>query len=202
ITNALTSKMEIGSPLASMYLLGNPDHYTSHEFVPFYWRKYIVGKSNVDDYMLRPEEYSDVGLYDWIQFSSKRCKRRKNKADESETMDIDNAVGDQESETKYHQFQQDHPQYKTHEVFCKFENKLPPVPNFIGGFLPRRDQGDREHYCMTMLTLFKPWRSGLELKTDTQLWDESFRSHEFDCYASKLMDNFNLRYECLDARDN
>ncbi|KAF8225924.1 hypothetical protein L208DRAFT_1304488 [Tricholoma matsutake] len=38
IVNALTAKMEIGSPMACMYLLGNPDHYTSHKFVNFYWR--------------------------------------------------------------------------------------------------------------------------------------------------------------------
>ncbi|KAG6905751.1 hypothetical protein DXG01_000914, partial [Tephrocybe rancida] len=34
--------MEIGSPMASMNLLGNPDHYTSHDFVPFYWRNYVA----------------------------------------------------------------------------------------------------------------------------------------------------------------
>ena len=28
IMNSLSSKMEIGSPMACMYLLGNPDHYT------------------------------------------------------------------------------------------------------------------------------------------------------------------------------
>ena len=33
--------MEIGSPMASLYLLGNPDHYTSHSFVPFWWRSYV-----------------------------------------------------------------------------------------------------------------------------------------------------------------
>ena len=27
MVNALTAKLEIGSPMASMYLLGNPDHY-------------------------------------------------------------------------------------------------------------------------------------------------------------------------------
>ena len=36
IVNSLSSKMEIGSPMASMYLLGNPDHYTSNTFVPFW----------------------------------------------------------------------------------------------------------------------------------------------------------------------
>src|SRR5580700_4563390 len=33
--------MEIGGPMASLYLLGNPDHYTNHIFVPFYWRMYV-----------------------------------------------------------------------------------------------------------------------------------------------------------------
>ncbi|KIL57981.1 hypothetical protein M378DRAFT_15852 [Amanita muscaria Koide BX008] len=31
--NALTAKMEMGSPMASLYWLGNPDHYTGHQFV-------------------------------------------------------------------------------------------------------------------------------------------------------------------------
>ena len=30
IVNSLTAKMEICGPMASLYLLGNPDHYTDH----------------------------------------------------------------------------------------------------------------------------------------------------------------------------
>jgi hypothetical protein len=41
IVNSLTSKLEIGGPMASMYLLGNPDHYTSHKFRPFYWPTFV-----------------------------------------------------------------------------------------------------------------------------------------------------------------
>ncbi|KAJ7183736.1 hypothetical protein C8R46DRAFT_850685, partial [Mycena filopes] len=33
--------MEIGSPMASLYLLGNPDHYASHTYAPFAWRQYV-----------------------------------------------------------------------------------------------------------------------------------------------------------------
>ncbi|KAJ7156837.1 hypothetical protein C8R43DRAFT_842620, partial [Mycena crocata] len=33
--------MEIGSPMASMYILGNPDHYKSHVYVNFAWRSYV-----------------------------------------------------------------------------------------------------------------------------------------------------------------
>jgi hypothetical protein len=85
VVNSLTSKLEIGGPMASLYLLGNPDHYTSHKFVPVYWRNYVgevlkswrskedleefvpekvvvqksdgkyVGFSSVHDYIYRPE---------------------------------------------------------------------------------------------------------------------------------------------------
>ncbi|KAJ7916589.1 hypothetical protein B0H13DRAFT_1997314 [Mycena leptocephala] len=53
------------------------------------------------------------------------------------------------------------------------------VPNFVGGALPRMDQGDREYYCTTILTLFKPWRSGKDLKNDLDNWDETFLDHRF-----------------------
>ncbi|KAJ7737158.1 hypothetical protein DFH07DRAFT_708684, partial [Mycena maculata] len=33
--------MEIGSPMASLYVLGNPGHYKSHEYVNFPWRPYV-----------------------------------------------------------------------------------------------------------------------------------------------------------------
>jgi len=36
--NSLTGKMEIGGPMAALYLLGNPDHYTCHKFIPVYWK--------------------------------------------------------------------------------------------------------------------------------------------------------------------
>jgi len=49
-------------------------------------------------------------------------------------------------------------------------NKLNTVvPNILGGALPRSDSGDREFYYMTMLTLFKPWRSGKMLKQENQI---------------------------------
>ncbi|HXP51396.1 MAG TPA: AAA family ATPase, partial [Bacteroidia bacterium] len=76
------------------------------------------------------------------------------------------------------------------------------VPNFVGGSLPRRDRGDRDYYCTTMLTLFKPWRTGKDLKNLNQSWDDAFMSHNFSSKQQKIMDNFNVRYECLDARDD
>ncbi|KAJ3520205.1 hypothetical protein NMY22_g12852 [Coprinellus aureogranulatus] len=41
MANSLTAKLEVGSPMACMYLLGNPDHYTSHEFITFWWKSFV-----------------------------------------------------------------------------------------------------------------------------------------------------------------
>ena len=98
-------------------------------------------------------------------------------------------------------FLEDHPLYETH--YAEFdENKKNAVPKFIGGLLPRQDRGDREYYCTTMLTLFKPWRSGKNLKHDIQSWDGAFTDREFTRGQLEIMNNFNPRYECLDARDD
>ena len=46
IVNLLSAKAEMGFPMICMYLLGNPDHYTSggtsHTFVPFYWQLFVT----------------------------------------------------------------------------------------------------------------------------------------------------------------
>ena len=106
IVNSLTSKMEIGGLMASLYLLGNPDHYTNMTFVTVYWKSYVrevlsswrseedlenqmpekvavlksnsryVGFSAVHDYMYRPEVFADVTLYEWVQMA-RRCKIMK-----------------------------------------------------------------------------------------------------------------------------
>ena len=53
-----------------------------------------------------------------------------------------------------------------------------------------------------MLTLFKPWRSGLELKTQEQSWDDTFSTHGFSARQTDIMRYMNIRYECLDAQDD
>jgi len=53
-----------------------------------------------------------------------------------------------------------------------------------------------------MLTLFKPWRSGLHLKTESETWDESFSKYQFNESQIRIIQNFNIRYECLDAQDD
>ena len=291
IVNSLSAKLEIGSPMASMYLLGNPDHYTNFNFVPVYWQSFVrearsswerthsqipnmgivhvehvnvnsnegcsdvlnsgilktqnlgitapehevedhpeklmifkrngrvIGFSPVHDYVYRPAKLHSICLYDW--FST--CQREKlpsrkptkktfidstagNDDDEDYTSSIDENVsytGDNVAtevpKSKLLPFLSDHPLAGTHGVRYL---KTARIPNFIGNTLPRHDQGDREYYCSTMLALFKPWRSGLDLRHHSESWDEAFLSHEFSARHLEVMKNMNIRYECLDARDD
>src|SRR6202167_2941684 len=248
IVNALTAKLEIGGPMASLYLLGNPDHYTNQNFVVFYWKSYVaevlkawkqdsniqsdkvvllknvdgefIGLSTVDDYMYRPYALSDKSLYEWIKFYTrlKRTKAEQKKFlskkhedvkppavfQSDEEVDTDFVESDQASEKKKVQgkyaFLPNHPLYETHQVSISKSKNL--VPNFAGGSLPICDRGDREHYCATMLTLFKPWRHGKNLKEDDQSWDEAFTNYKFTPHQIELIKFFNIHYECNDARDD
>jgi hypothetical protein len=53
-----------------------------------------------------------------------------------------------------------------------------------------------------MLTLFKPWRHGKNLKEDDQSWDEAFANYKFTPCQTELMKFFNICYEWNDARDD
>ncbi|KZP15575.1 hypothetical protein FIBSPDRAFT_912483 [Athelia psychrophila] len=260
VVNALTSKMEMGGPMASMYLLNNPDHYTGHTFVRCWWKNYtrwvmtqwdplgnddpmmddeediervIVRKkgdkyilhSTVDDYQYRPVEFEEVSLYSWVRLMDKSelsaAKKKKQAALDaaSADIDIDNisdidghesdadsandaSASDHENVATAHvrstvpqsqgQFIKEHPDKKSHTVKM-LEDDGSRVPMFLGGALPRHDHGDREDYCMTMLTLFKPWRTGLDLKAENVNWNDTFASHDFNENALDKMKFFNTK---------
>ncbi|KAI0040680.1 hypothetical protein FA95DRAFT_1462262, partial [Auriscalpium vulgare] len=94
-----------------------------------------------------------------------------------------------------------HPQHETHEVRVCKDDKY-KVPNFLGGSLPRRDQGNIEEYCLTMLTLFKPWRTPSDLKDVDETWQSTFDNHGFSDREKRVMDFMQIKYECNDARDD
>ncbi|KAI0075439.1 hypothetical protein K474DRAFT_1560592, partial [Panus rudis PR-1116 ss-1] len=183
----------------------------------------FIGISKSLDYMHRPVKFEDVSLYEWIRRSEKR-KISMKKANKSDEYDVQEIIGHQwfvrswkelskeriqldetrrskKANNIWERFSAEHPQKDTHEVRLRSEKKS-FVPNFVGGSLPRPDAGLREEYCITMLTLFKPWRTGKELKKQVQSWDEAFVETEFTSRQQELMKFFNIRYECNDARDD
>ncbi|KAF6751803.1 hypothetical protein DFP72DRAFT_816024, partial [Ephemerocybe angulata] len=250
VVNSLSSKMEIGGPMAALYLLQNPDHYTSHEFIPFYWKNYLnfvqsqwsallaiadpgdnedtdsdiiflhmtpgnantsevkveddggdpddrvhltrtngqyFAKSNTDDYRHRPSQLESVSLYDFAQCALKHPIR---------------ASRAPRGDLRWFRFCEEHPQYETHAVALDPSRRNKYVLHFIGPSIPRKDVGDREQYCTAMLTLFRPWRTGIDLKSADSTWEEAFSSYKFSERHNEIMANFNMRYECYDARDD
>jgi len=227
-------------------LLGNPDHYTGHTFIPFYWQSYvqeagrpfdcgdpyepqkitvikkrgkIIGLSRVHDYIHRPEELANVNLYDLDGLDGDAAANENDTGfvadgapDISISLDEDSDTVSEYCEEQHKKktakrsntilrFCSEHPLSGSHGVRY-IVNNAARVPNFVGANLPRQDQGDREYYCRTMLVLFKPWRQGTDLKATDQLWDEEFQEHSFSEEQVRYMRNFNVRYECLDARDD
>jgi hypothetical protein len=177
----------------------------------------LLGLSPVFDYIHRPQEIEDMNLHDWIRCCRRRKKEKVNQT-KTKTKQLNNNIGDSCSEapeqsneeenhttkkksTNLYDFTEDHPLHSTHETIL-LANHSSRVANFIGKPLPRCDQGDREYYCLTMLVLFKPWRQGTDLKDKNLTWDETFISHHFTPRQQQLMQNFNIRYECLDAKDD
>ncbi|KIK62224.1 hypothetical protein GYMLUDRAFT_58412 [Collybiopsis luxurians FD-317 M1] len=239
MVNLLSTKLELGSPMISLYLLQNPDHYTSHTFVRFYWKSFVaearrfwhpddargdtsvviikkencfVGIASVHDYIYHPRQHDSFNLYDWIRrFRREHMRKRKLQKQVSEPINVDPAVqSDSDGEDTDSvpidssaglTFLKDHPLALTHHLVATRDWKQ-NVPNFIGGPLPRPDKDDREYYCSTMLTFFKLWRSGADLKQEDESWHEAFDSYKFDESALQYIKNINLRYECLDARDD
>lgn len=317
VVNSLSSQMEMGAPMAAMYLLGNPDHYTSHKFVPFYWKNYMnyvegewealrdfadegdsapdvdevgvtrghksedddqssagpggadeldigwdadgnaigptvldnhggdivvletghiaddvradvpdtennsyeegeetdtfpittavqggdkaervvlmrargryLAKSNTDDYRFRPHQLEGVCLYDFVQCAVKASLH----SERSPQPDL-----------RWFSFTDDHPQVHTMAVAMDADRARLFVPNFIGPALPRKDVGEREVYCCAMLTLFMPWRTGIDMKSMDVSWEATFDAYPFTERQRTLMANFNMRYECYDARDD
>jgi hypothetical protein len=176
----------------------------------------IVGLSLVYDYIYRPAELASMCLYDWIRCCSKKplkllAQKEKAQRDDSSNGDSDCSLSDKPHEKGAHlerrlpknmyRFLQAHPLYATHGAVVK-PDALNTVANFIGRPLPRSDQGDRDYYCLTMLVMFKPWRNGVDLKEAAASWDETFSSHTFTGRQLQLIQNFNIKYECLDARDD
>jgi hypothetical protein len=246
IVNSLSVKMEHGSPVINMYLLGNPDHYCSHNFSHCYWQAFVtnarapwvsstladennqhrnkpvqvsilkqgrqvVGLSPVMDYIWRPHELETLTLYDWLgncvrerkKNSGKRMGANQSNPDPPQVSDDEDEhmVGELVESGNLLLFASEHPLEATHGVrWLSKKNKR--VPNLIGPSLPRPDQGDRDYYCSTMLTLFKPWRTGHDLRADMDTWEEAFDKHSFSQCNRTLMQNANIRYECLDSLDD
>ncbi|KAF5372660.1 hypothetical protein D9615_009864 [Tricholomella constricta] len=251
LVNSLSAKAEMGSPMMCLYLLKNPDHYTSHKFRDVYWQDFVCevqkswpnakehgnmppervvlfkkndnvyGMSRVHDYIYRAPELSSLNLYDWVSTCDRLPNGRLGSAkdddhiiDASDSDDNDD-VGCETRRTPFgggaknkrpsgstrHTFMPEHPLASSHCTRCR-TGAGQHIPNFMGAALPRFDRGDREYYCTVMMTLFVPWRTGLDLKHADQSWDQAMACQSFLPRHASIIDNFNIQHECFDAQDD
>jgi hypothetical protein len=77
MVNSLTSKLQIGSPMASLYLLNNPDHYTNYKFKVFWWKSFVA---EVKKDWLTPE----VSDGKPIEFAALETDEDKDQGDETD----------------------------------------------------------------------------------------------------------------------
>jgi len=161
------------------------------------------------DYVYRPGELKGVCLYDYISLFEK-VKSSKHRApvvsDEASNTSSSENESDNEVEGPVgnssgisYKLDSAHPQYTNCIVRRR---KTAIIPNFVGATLPRNTDATYEYYCLTMLTLFCPWRTGLDLKAPDVSWGEHFESFEFTSRQVEIMKFMNIRYECNDARDD
>ncbi|EPT05108.1 hypothetical protein FOMPIDRAFT_1107743, partial [Fomitopsis schrenkii] len=160
----------------------------------------VVPYYRVNDYIYRPSRFENMSLYQYL------CTTvvRKYKQPDTDTNNPDLGTDQAGSPSRSaYQFQEQHPLRRTHAVFEVCEG-TEYVLNFIGPPLPRRDVGDRETYCRAMLVLFSPngWRVGDDILRPHSLWEMAFSATSFLPEHTIVMNNMNILYECLDARDD
>ncbi len=173
--------------------------------------KRVVGLSKVNDYIFRPAEFEQMSVYEYLRCSEVVRKRKKDVVEDELQSSEDDEDDDEmhggehapNTDSAIFVLQSKHPLHRTHGVRY-LQAGLKYVINFTGGVLPRRDRGDRELYCATMLVLFAPggWRTGSDLLRGCSSWSEAFDGTAFYSQHVVVMKNMNVLYECADARDD
>ncbi|EAU85037.2 hypothetical protein CC1G_04133 [Coprinopsis cinerea okayama7 len=218
IVNLVSAKMELGAPMIALYLMGNPDHYTDHTFVPLYWTSYVnqvksafpdeqdrmVGHDKVAvikqqgryvqlsctfDYVYRPSVVESLPVYDFVRC----CKRVQVSSVHRDKRTLPRGT---------FAFGPDHPLADSHGLRVNTKAMEYVVPNLLGGTLPRPGVGSENEYGVAMLALFVPWRSGTDLRAPGEDWSAAWNRTAVSPRYETIMKNINLKYECLDARDD
>jgi len=175
----------------------------------------------VSDYTLRPEEVSDLCLWDFIAKTEKVSGRRTKNHEETKTTDPEE--GDDNSSTDSDDDSDDDIVEKPtrgrkkivrygflaghKECDRKFVRlrKYDVVPVPIGPGIPRRDSPEvYARYCRLMLILFKAWRQPSDLRTAGESWEGTYNDFEqtIERRHGQIINNMQILHECRDSRDD
>ncbi|KAJ3552729.1 hypothetical protein NM688_g3999 [Phlebia brevispora] len=179
----------------------------------------LASVSKVDDYVYRPDECECMSLSDYLKRTvikkltpALRERISNGTAVTTEAVRPDDDEIDHDvtgvaklrvNTSRYYQLHVGHPLRESHGVFL-----LKPGPEYVltyaGGNIPRAEQDDREQYYRFLLMMFHPtgWRTGKELKSETETWAEAYAATHFSERNIQRTRHMNVLYECQDARDN
>lgn len=159
----------------------------------------FVPYSKVNDYTLRPREMESWCLVDYLRYTDLALlSDNDSPPTDSGSLPPGSEGAESPPTGSLYRLSHMHAKYNSHGVRV-YRRRRPYVLNFVGPILPRMDRGDRDVYCRTMLTLFKPWRTGLELRASDVSWQETFDRTLFTPRQMRVMANMNVLYECRDA---
>jgi len=174
----------------------------------------------VSDYTLRPEEVSDLCLWDFVAKTEKVCGSRAKNCENTEITDPDdhdNGSDDSDVEGKDDAVES---QARGRKRIVRYRflaghkdgdrkflrlRKRDVVPVPIGPSILRRDRPEvYDRYCRLMLILFKPWRQALDLRTVGESWEGTYEEFErtMGTGHSQIIVNMQILHECRDSRDD
>ncbi|KAJ7934719.1 hypothetical protein B0H13DRAFT_2305498 [Mycena leptocephala] len=89
--------------MASMYLLGNPDHYASHKYVPFAWRQYVQFVRNFwVESMKQEEEDEEEDRPDEEQSGYYKAALARLKEDDEDYSNQEDRLEDEPDDEEYY----------------------------------------------------------------------------------------------------
>ena len=175
----------------------------------------------VSDYTLRPEEMSNLCLWDFIAKAEKVGGRKAKSEESTGMMDPENGHdddGNDSEDTEENGIVEGRARGRKGIVRYKFldghkecdrkfirlrKHDVVPVP--IGPSIPRRDRPEAySRYCRLMLILFKPWRQALDLRIAEESWEETYNrfGRTMETRHKQIVNNMQVLHECRDSRDD
>lgn len=177
--------------------------------------RYGIARSGLlEDYTLRSDvkHFEDLCVWDFVALVEKQTIRSADARKERQQNRTDHGDRERRSRSKKRKamtlstpvkyLNDSHPSFHTHVSYLRSQSRLLPVP--VGPPIPRKDRSPEEYErcCRTLLILFKPWRTELDLRHRGEAWSTAYARTTFPPHIQFVIQNIHLEHECKDARDS
>ncbi len=142
--------------------------------------KGIILLNDVCDYLFRGSDLAHLSLYKYTMLIEKVTLKSQDNIGYQE----DGVTRKGRKANKRYQFDEQHPQYKSH---IQRERTTEVIPRLT--WLPPSENGNKEKFSKCMILLFKPFSDFNDLKERTASWTEEFENSKFDDEALEWIEN-------------